>query len=161
MASSRAFSRASWALLAFTLLVVAWGGLVRASHSGDGCGANWPTCNGEVFPSAPTLKTRIEFTHRLMSGASLWLVLAWAGWAVARFPARSWARRGALAALGLMVVEALLGAGLVLLRLVGTDSSVTRVVGMGLHLLTTFALLAALLLSGLWAQGTKGPRLSG
>jgi len=161
MPSPRAFPSVTWALLAFTLLVVAWGGLVRASHSGDGCGANWPTCNGEVFPTAPALKTRIEFTHRLMSGASLLWVLAWAGWAVARFPARSHVRRGALATLGLMLVEALLGAGLVLLRLVGTDSSVTRVVGMGLHLCTTFALLAAILLTGLWAQGTARPRLSG
>jgi cytochrome c oxidase assembly protein subunit 15 len=161
MATSRAFARASFALLAFTLLVVAWGGLVRASHSGDGCGANWPTCNGDVFPSAPALKTRIEFTHRLMSGTSLVLVLAWVGWALQRFPRGSWARRAALATLGLMVVEALLGAGLVLLHLVGTDSSVTRVVGMGLHLLTTFALLAALLLAGLWAQGTARPHWGG
>lgn len=161
MATSRAFARASWALLAFTLLVVAWGGLVRASHSGDGCGSHWPTCNGEVFPTGTALKTRIEFTHRVMSGASLVLVLAWAGWALARFPKGAWARRAALATLGLMVVEALLGAGLVLLRLVGTDSSVRRVVGMGLHLCTTFALLAAILLAGLWAHGTARPHLQG
>ncbi len=107
------------------------------------------------------LKTRIEFTHRLMSGTSLVLVLAWVGWALQRFPRGSWARRAALVTLGLMVVEALLGAGLVLLRLVGTDSSVTRVVGMALHLLTTFALLAALLLAGLWAHGTARPRWGG
>ncbi len=114
-----------------------------------------------MFPSAPALKTRIEFTHRLMSGTSLLLVLAWAGWALRRFARGSWPRRGALGALALMVVEALLGAGLVLLRLVGTDSSVTRVVGMGLHLLTTFALLAALLLAGLWAHGTARPHFTG
>ncbi len=157
MDSSRAFARSSWALLAFTLAVVAWGGLVRASHSGDGCGANWPTCNGQVFPSAPALKTRIEFTHRLMSGASLVLVAAWAAWAFRRFPKKSLVRRGAVATVGYHLLEALLGAGLVLLRLVGADSSLTRVVGMGLHLLNTFALLAALLLTGLWAAGTARP----
>src|SRR5271165_2525187 len=126
MGSSRAFSRATWALLAFTLAVVAWGGLVRASHSGDGCGSNWPTCNGEVFPSHPVLKTRIEFTHRVMSGASLALIVAWALWAFARFPARSWPRRGAAAALLLILLEALIGAAIVLLRLVGADDSLTR-----------------------------------
>jgi heme A synthase len=159
--SARAFGRASWALLAFTLAVVAWGGLVRASRSGDGCGANWPTCNGELFPTRPALKTRIEFTHRVMSGASLVFTLGLAGWAVARFPRRSWPRRGALTALFFSCSEALIGAAIVLLRLVGADSSVTRVVGMGLHLVSTFFLLAALLLTALWAQGTAPPRLKG
>jgi heme A synthase len=158
---ARAFSRATWALLAFTLAVVAWGGLVRASRSGDGCGSNWPTCNGELFPKRPALKTRIEFTHRVMSGASLILTAGLAGWALARFPRRSWPRRGALTALAFSCSEALIGAAIVLLRLVGADSSVTRVVGMGLHLLSTFFLLAALLLTALWASGTAAPRLRG
>ena len=159
MPPSAAFPRVTWALLAFTLAVVAWGGLVRASHSGDGCGANWPTCNGEVFPSGAALKTRIEFTHRMMSGAALLLTVGWVGWAFRRYGRGSWVRRGALASLGFLLVEALIGAGLVLLRLVGADSSVTRVVGMGLHLLNTFALLGSILLTGLWAHGTARPRL--
>jgi heme a synthase len=161
MASTRSFPRATGALLIFTLAVVAWGGLVRASHSGDGCGANWPTCNGELFPSNPVLKTRIEFTHRVMSGLSLALTVAWAGWAFRRFPAGSWVRTGATAALALIVVEALIGAAIVLLHLVGADASLTRVVGMGLHLVSTFLLLAALLLTGLWSAGTAPPRWRG
>jgi heme a synthase len=159
--TSRAFSRATWALLAFTLAVVAWGGLVRASKSGDGCGANWPTCNGALFPTNPGLKTRIEFTHRVMSGTSLALILCWGTWAFLLFPRRSWPRRGAAAALCLILLEALIGAAIVLLRLVGADSSVTRVVGMGLHLVSTFFLLAALLLTGLWASSTAPPRMRG
>lgn len=158
---SVAFSRATWAVLAFTMAVVVWGGLVRASRSGDGCGANWPTCNGELFPKAPLLKTRIEYTHRVMSGTSLLLTAGLAGWAFVRFPRRSWTRRGAATALAFSCSEALIGAAIVLLRLVGADSSVTRVVGMGLHLVSTFFLLAALLLTALWAQGTAPPRLRG
>jgi heme A synthase len=158
---SVAFTRATWAVLAFTLAVVVWGGLVRASRSGDGCGANWPTCNGELFPKAPLLKTRIEYTHRVMSFTSLLLTAGLAGWAFARFPRRSWPRRGAATALAFSCSEALIGAAIVLLRLVGADSSVTRVVGMGLHLVSTFFLLAALLLTALWAQGTAPPRLQG
>jgi heme a synthase len=161
MASSRTFSRATGALLVLTLAVVAWGGLVRASRSGDGCGASWPTCNGTLFPSHPELKTRIEFTHRVMSGLSLAATLAWVGWAFRRFPRGSWVRVGATAAGVLMVVEALIGAGIVLLRLVGADASLTRVVGMGLHLVSTFLLLAAVLLAGRWAAGTGAPRWRG
>jgi heme A synthase len=155
------FSRATLALLAFMLLVVAWGGLVRASRSGDGCGSNWPTCNGELFPKNPGLKTRIEFTHRVMSGTSLGLIVALGVWAFRRFPRHSWPRRGAAAAVALILLEALIGAGIVLLRLVGADTSLTRVVGMGLHLVSTFFLLAALLLTALWAAGTAPPRLRG
>ena len=158
---SVAFTRYTWAVLAFTLAVVVWGGLVRASRSGDGCGANWPTCNGALFPKAPLLKTRIEYTHRLMSGASLLLTAGLAGWAFLRFPRRSWPRRGAATALAFSCSEALIGATIVLLRLVGADSSVTRVVGMGLHLVSTFFLLAALLLTALWAAGLAPLRLRG
>jgi heme A synthase len=155
------FARATWAVLAFTLAVVAWGGLVRASRSGDGCGANWPTCNGELFPTAPVLKTRIEFTHRVMSGASLLFTAGLAGWAFARFPRKSWPRRGAATALAFSCSEAFIGAAIVLLRLVGADSSLTRVVGMGLHLISTFFLLGALLLTALWASGTPPPQFRG
>ena len=158
---SSAFTRATWAVLLFTLVVVAWGGLVRASRSGDGCGANWPTCNGELFPTAPVLKTRIEFTHRVLSGASLVLTAGLAGWAFLRFPRRSWPRRAAATALAFSCSEALIGAAIVLLRLVGADSSLTRVVGMGLHLVSTFFLLAALLLTARWAGRTAPPQLRG
>ncbi|HXX31259.1 MAG TPA: COX15/CtaA family protein [Myxococcaceae bacterium] len=161
MVPSASFRRATWALLTFTLAVIAWGALVRASHSGDGCGANWPTCNGELFPTGGVLKTRIEFTHRVMSGAVLALTAAWAAWAFRLSPAGSRVRRGAGAAAVLVLGEALIGAGIVLLRLVGTDASVTRTAGMGLHLLNTFLLLAALLLTGLWAGGLATPRLRG
>jgi heme a synthase len=158
---SLAFRRATWGVLLFTLLVVAWGGLVRASRSGDGCGANWPTCNGELFPTAPVLKTRIEFTHRVLSGTSIVLTVALAAWAFLRFPRRSWPRRAAATALAFSASEALIGAAIVLLRLVGADSSLTRVVGMGLHLVSTFFLLAALLLTALWAGRTAPPQLRG
>jgi heme A synthase len=156
---SSSFSRAAVALLSFMLLVVAWGGLVRASRSGDGCGANWPSCNGELFPTHPALKTRVEFTHRVMSGASLGLILGLGVWAFRRFPRKSWPRRGAAAAVAFILLEALIGAAIVRLRLVGADSSLTRVVGMGLHLVSTFFLLAALLLTALWAAGTPPPSM--
>lgn len=161
MDASPAFRRSTWALLAFTLAVIAWGGLVRASHSGDGCGANWPTCNGELFPTNAALKTYIEFTHRGMSGAVLVFTGLWAVWAMRTFPRGSRVRRGAAATVVLTLGEALIGAAIVLFRLVGANASLTRTVGMGLHLVNTFLLLAALLLTGLWAGGVARPRLRG
>ena len=59
------FSRFAWGVLAYNILVVLWGAFVRASRSGDGCGNNWPLCNGNLVPRAPQVQTVIEFTHRI------------------------------------------------------------------------------------------------
>ena len=32
--------------------MILWGAVVRATGAGAGCGANWPTCNGEIIPMA-------------------------------------------------------------------------------------------------------------
>src|SRR5579871_6965781 len=70
------FEHFAWAVLAWNLLVVLWGALVRATGSGAGCGSHWPLCNGVVVPQVPELQTIIEFTHRLMSGVALIAVAA-------------------------------------------------------------------------------------
>ncbi len=44
------------------------GAIVRATGSGDGCGASWPTCNGEIIPKFDTSSELIEFSHRSVSG---------------------------------------------------------------------------------------------
>ena len=54
----------AWFVLAYNLVVILWGVFLRASLSGDGCGEHWVTCGGEFIPSAPQLKTQIEFFHR-------------------------------------------------------------------------------------------------
>src|SRR3954471_13169591 len=61
------FARFAWFVLAWNIIVILWGVFLRASKSGDGCGQHWLTCNGEVVPSAPELKTVIEFSHRITS----------------------------------------------------------------------------------------------
>lgn len=42
------------------------GFLDTATGSALGCGRDWPLCNGQVVPSAWTLATLIEFTHRFI-----------------------------------------------------------------------------------------------
>ena len=130
--------------LAAVLGVILWGAYVRASGSGAGCGAHWPVCNGTVVPRAPSTQTLIEYTHRVTSGLSLLLVVALFIAAVRVHPRGHTVRNAALASLVLMLVEAALGAGLVLLELVALDASVRRAVAMSLHLTNTFLLLAAL-----------------
>src|SRR5690606_12860268 len=62
------FRRLVWTTLVVTLLVIAWGALVRATKSGAGCGDDWPHCNGQAIPLDGSVKTLIEFTHRVTSG---------------------------------------------------------------------------------------------
>jgi heme A synthase len=138
------FATYAWIVLAVNLAVVLWGALVRATGSGAGCGGHWPLCNGEVLPSAASQATVIEFVHRVVSGIALGLVVVLWGWALRRFGRAHPARRWAWASLGLILLEALVGAGLVLLRWVGEDASMGRAVSISLHLIITFALLASL-----------------
>ena len=62
------FQRLNYFNLALAFFIILWGAWVRLSGSGAGCGDHWPLCNGEVIPLAPSLKTLIEYVHRLTSG---------------------------------------------------------------------------------------------
>ena len=146
--------------LAVNLLVILWGALVRATGSGAGCGSHWPLCNGTVVPPSPTTATLVELTHRLTSGVALVLVVALAVRCRRALPAAHPARPASLAALVLILVEAAIGAGLVLFELVGDDASAGRAAYMAVHLVNTFLLLAALALTAWWAAGRPAPRWS-
>jgi heme A synthase len=147
------FARFAWGVLAYNLLVILWGAYVRASGSGAGCGSHWPLCNGEVAPRAPRIETLIELTHRATSGIALILVVALFVWALRLFPRGHHVRMAATLSLVLIVVEALIGAGLVLLELVAGNASAARAFSIVLHLVNTFLLLGALTLTAWWASG--------
>lgn len=147
--------------LGYTVFVILWGAVVRATGSGAGCGANWPTCNGEVIPMSPSLNTLIEFGHRVTSGIALPLVI-WMAVAIWRaFPKGSGARKAAGASVFFMVLEAAIGAGLVLLEYVAFDVRIGRALWIAGHLLNTFLLLGAITLA-VWAtRGGALPRWRG
>ncbi len=147
------FAKYAWFTLFFNVLVILWGALVRATGSGAGCGRHWPDCQGAWVPLSPTLETLIEFTHRATSGLALVLVLVLVVWAVRAFPRGAPVRAGAWASLAFIVVEALVGAGLVLFELVAENSSAARAVVIALHLANTLLLLGALALTAWWAGG--------
>lgn len=159
--ASRAYARYAVATLVWLLVVVLWGAFVRASGSGAGCGAHWPLCNGVVVPRAPAAATIVEFSHRLTSGL---LAIAVAGLAVGAwrvYPAGHRVRRAALASLGFVVLEALIGAGLVLFEMVAENASVARAWWMAAHLVNTFLFIGAVLLTAWWAGGAPRLRLRG
>jgi heme a synthase len=156
----RPFTRFAWAALGYNLAVVAWGAFVRATGSGAGCGKHWPMCNGEVLPRDPATATIVEFTHRAMSGVALLLVVALVVWAIRAFPTSHPARKAAWASLGLMILEALVGAGLVLFGWVAKDTSFARGWVMGVHLTNTFLLLGALALTADWSARPGGMRFA-
>ena len=134
----------AWAVVAYNVLVIVWGALVRATGSGAGCGNHWPLCNGQVVPLSPTLHTIIEFTHRMMVSGSLLAMIALLlfTWRATRKSAA--ARVFAVVSTLLLLNEALLGALLVKLGYVTGNQSLGRVVVLSVHLSNTLLLLAAL-----------------
>ena len=153
------FASYAWGVVIFSFAVIVWGAYVRASGSGAGCGSHWPLCNGTVLPRDPAMETIVEFAHRATSGVALLLVIGLALLARQSFPAGHIVRRAAWTSLFFMVTEALVGAGLVLLELVAHNDSIARAVYLGVHLVNTFLLLAAMTLTAWWGSGRPAPLL--
>lgn len=130
--------------LFLTVLVILGGAVVRATGSGAGCGEHWPLCNGQTIPISPKIETIIEFSHRLTSGLSL-LFFVFLYFFVRKQSKkgdaiRSWSN----VALVSFVLEAAIGAVLVLKSLVATDTSYLRAFVIAGHLINTLVLLAGL-----------------
>lgn len=141
--SRRRFSNWALGLLLATVAVILWGAWVRVTGSGAGCADHWPLCNGVLVPRSPRVETLIELTHRVTSGLAGLLALAVFWLSRRRLPAGDGARTAAAVALGLMVLEAAIGALLVKKGLVAKDASQGRAWVVALHLCNTFLLLAA------------------
>jgi protoheme IX farnesyltransferase len=127
------FQRLAVATTTATFLLIAVGGLVRATDSGLGC-PDWPRCFGKLTPP-PNLHAWIEHSHRLVAAVVIVLVAltAIAAWRTRQSRAIRWAAIGAVA---MVVAQAVLGAIVVWAKL--EAESVT------LHLATALALVALL-----------------
>jgi heme A synthase len=150
-------ARFAWFTLLWNVGVILWGATVRATGSGAGCGASWPTCQGQILPELEGA-TRLEFGHRAVSGVALVLVAILVVRVFRTFAAGHPARTGAVWSGVAIVGEALIGAAIVLYEWVAEDASIGRVVSVPLHLVNTLLLLAVLTLTIFWIQG--GGRLS-
>lgn len=149
---SKGWRRLAGAAAAGTYLLIVLGGIVRVTGSGMGCGDDWPLCNGALLPPLD-LPTLIEYGHRLAAAGVGLLIVALAGHAVLRGqgdPAWRSRRRIGYLAVGLLVVQVLLGA--VTVRWELPPATVI------LHLAAAMALLATLLVAA--ARG-HAPRRAG
>src|SRR6266550_3939106 len=123
------FRTLAWAAAVCTYLLIVLGAIVRITGSGLGCGDHWPLCNGHLFSPTGDIGTVIEWSHRLVAALVSVLVLALA--------VVDWRR--SMVAVGLLIVQVLLGAITVKLEL--PPWSVV------LHLGTAMLLLATLLMA--------------
>jgi heme a synthase len=132
-----AFRRLCIASTVATITLVSIGGLVRATKSGLGCGTDWPHCSGRLVPALANRALVIEYSHRL---AALVLVVLLGTLAVTAVRNRRSAPKlvgPSLAAFGLVLFQAVLGAMVVWLEL--------RAGSVVLHLSAALALLALLI----------------
>ena len=139
--------RYSLGTLVINIIVILWGAYVRATGSGAGCGNHWPLCNGEVIPQSGLSATLIEYTHRVSSGLAFLMVVGLYILVRRAYAVKSPPRQYAAAALVFMIVEALIGAVLVIFELVAYNTSVARAAIGAFHLLNTFLLFIAIILS--------------
>ncbi len=146
-------ARTAWLVLVYNLGVIGWGAYVRATGSGAGCGAHWPLCDGRLVPRSLGAATLIEYSHRITSGIALVSVVLLLLWVRRATPVGHPARRGAAMTVLFMLVEAAVGAGLVLFELVADNASMARALFMAVHLTNTFILVAWLALTAWWLSG--------
>jgi len=142
------FRRLALVTTAATYLLIAVGGLVRATDSGLGCPEWGPTCHGRLVPPA-NVHAWIEHSHRAVAGIVVVLValLAVAAW---RTGQRRAVRVTAAAAVVMVLAQAMIGAVVVWWKL--EAESVT------LHLATALALVALLEFVAFRARWPATPR---
>jgi len=117
------------------------GAIVRATGSGDGCGSTWPTCKGRVVPELSDIPELIEFSHRAVSGILLVVTL------IIFLKTRDLEKNNLKKVISnyltfFVVLEAVIGAVIVLFEWVGLNSSPPRIAAVPIHLVNTFGLLA-------------------
>ncbi len=130
------FRKLAFASTFATFLLVAIGGLVRATKSGLGCGTDWPDCSGRLIPMLHTRALAIEYAHRVAAAAVVMLIAALAVVAIVRFRRSRRVVWPCVGALAIVLSQALLGAVVVKLEL--------EAVAVVLHLATAMVLVAVL-----------------
>lgn len=138
------FTRFSFFLIIYTLVIIVWGAWVRISGSGDGCGVHWPLCHGGLIPEGPffyKIQTWIEYFHRIKSGLLGVFIIIQLVWCFSIFPKGNICRVTTTGTTIFMITEAILGAVLVLFGYVNNDESPGRVIVMAAHLINTLILL--------------------
>ncbi len=140
-------------MLTAVVVVVSSGALVRATNSGAGCGESWPRCDQQLFPIPDSIEQLIEFTHRMLTSGLVIGGIALIVLSYMQLGKSHPVTRAAVIAFGFLLFESVLGAALVLFGWVEQDASIGRLVAVPIHLMNTFALIAAYALVAWRAAG--------
>ena len=139
------FKNYSLFCLCWTLLSVFWGAWVRLSLSGDACGKSWPLCESQLFPEGT--KAMIEWLHRLSSGFAFLFVFFLCILAYYKKPKNPAIRLFSLLSFLFILVEALIGALLVLKAWVALNTDHIRVIALAIHSVNSVFLIGTLTLN--------------
>jgi len=148
-----------WGIVAFTVLVILSGDLVQATESGAGCGESWPRCDGSLIPVIGNAHTAVEFTHRVVTTVLSISFIAMVIGARKLFGRGTLVWRTTLWATGILILEIMLGAALVLFGWVEANASWGRVVADCLHVINTFMLVGSVTLVAHFAGDNPGFRI--
>lgn len=148
-----AVRRLSLVALVIGALHLVFGGIVRITGSGMGCGDHWPKCYGRWFPPFDRPDLIIEVTHRYLAALLVASVLALVVVAFTRraepgVGGRGGVLRAAAVALALVVSAALFGA-------------VTVIVGNAPYATAVHWLLAALTIAAIATAAIRAGTLGG
>lgn len=149
---ARLYRRIAVAAVILAIGLITLGGVVRITGSGMGCGDHWPLCNGRIFPNLSDTLEVIEWSHRWVASLLSAAILALAVVAWRKHRGEGYLRTPALLALGILIVQVLLGAVTVKL---GTAAPAVVI-----HLTNAMFLLAVLIVCALRA-GEPAPAPGG
>ncbi len=142
--------RLASASIVATLLLIAMGGAVRATDSGLAC-PDWPACYGQWIPPAD-LHMWLEHSHRLWAGVVGMMIAALLIWTWRHRHRDRWPLRLTTIAAVLVIIQAGLGAAVVLLHLrAGLVTS---------HLAMSFIIVACLVVIAVRSRAPAAPGLS-
>src|SRR5690606_3638440 len=143
----RGFRRLAIFTAIYIYLLIVFGGTVRITGSGMGCGDDWPLCNGKLIPPMDAA-TLIEYTHRLLAAGLVLPFIALAVYVLRRRGRPGYAGPGGVGrpialAFVLLAVKVMLGAITVWLELSATVTA--------LHFVTAATMLAAVVVAAIRA----------
>ena len=103
------FRMLAWVTVASVYAMLVLGGVVRVTESGLGCGDDWPLCAGQWLPPLES-KAIIEYAHRVAASFLVGpLIVATFIGAWLRYRREPWIIWPAVAAVVLVIIQALLG----------------------------------------------------
>jgi protoheme IX farnesyltransferase len=140
----RRFRSMALAAALVVFLVIVLGGIVRVTGSAGAC-LDWPTCYGRWTPPAEAA-ARIDYLHRLAVTLALPLLMVAFGVAVRHLRQERWVLRMTAAALGLLLVQIVLGGWVSLTGAVQVQRWLAGI-HLGLSLLVQAAASAAVVLA--------------